>query len=699
MPFLRYISKPLCSVFLLLATTGIYASKLEKGFEALYRGDYFQAIKIFRSVNKKHPDPYASYGLATVFSRHDNPFFNPDSASRYITLSYNLFKLLKKPETLKNLQLDQAKILAPADSVAEKQLQKLKKEPDVAKLDHFLRENYLANQSTLVEAVYLRDELEFNATMAHNHSDSTRQFLLRHPASNFFIEASLLRERQIFDEMTRDKKAESYKLFLKLNPKNNLRNVAYDRLFEIYRQGSDLEGLKFFVAAYPEAPQNLEAWKLLFSLYVRSYTNSELKNFLEAYPAFPLKNSILKEVELNNIALFPYQKKDLTGFINSSGKLVIPPMYDAVTDFYEGLSVVNKNDTVLFVNKENTNVFGKFFSEAFPFKNGIAPVKQNNHWFFINRLGQQVSKYYSEISECSNSAYIVKLNNRYGAVDHFGQEIIEARFTKLGDFKNDLAYFIEDNKYGFVNKLGGQHRAEFDWISDFNNKQVAIIKKEGFYGLINAQGKYLLEPVYDQVIKTNSPVFIVVSNNNYGFFSSEGCFLSQVAYEYTKEKPAEFYTNGEYFKLIKKGEQSLVDKNGRTLISFDAYNEINFYSEGLMRVRKDIKKEPKYGYLDKKLSMAIPLKYQQAGDFSDSIALVKLKDKFIMLGYKGQELLVSDYQVEKLTAHYYLFDDGFKQLVNQKGAVVYNDIQDAQVINPWLLVVTLSTGEIKLLYD
>ncbi|HOZ88400.1 MAG TPA: WG repeat-containing protein, partial [Bacteroidia bacterium] len=621
---------------------------------------------------KKAPNAYASYGLATIFSRNDNPFSNSDSASKYVCQAYSQFRLMQKPLKVKGLRLDTAVILSMADSIAGRQLQTLKKENSVAKFDRFLLTNYLASPGIISEAVYLRDEIEFNRALNYNRSDSTREFILTHPRSNFFIEAMLLGERQIYDEVTADKTADSYKLFLKTYPKNNLRNLAYERLFEIYRQGSDLEGLKFFVANYPNAPQSLEAWKLLFSLFVRSYTNSELKNFLEAYPAFPLKNSILKEVELNNIALFPYQRRDLTGFINSTGQLVIQPMYDAVTDFQEGLSVVSKNDSVFFVNKENNNVFGKFFSEAFTFKNGIAPVKQNNKWFFINRLGQQVSKFYNEISESSNSAFIVKVNDKYGAVDNFGQEIIAPKYIKLGDFKNEFAYYIEDNKYGFVSKVGGQHRAEFEWISDFNNKQVAIIKKDGLYGLINAQGTYILEPQYDQVLKTNTPVFIVVWNNNYGFFSSEGCFLSQVAYEYSKDKPAEFYTNGDYFKLIKKGEQSLVDKNGRTLISFDQYNEINFFSDGLMRVRKDIKKEPKYGFLDKKLLAAIPLKYQQAGDFSDSVAIVKSKDKFIMLSHSGKELLISDYQIEKLTAHYYMLDDGFKQLVNQEGVVVFS---------------------------
>ena len=683
----------------ILSSFCLHASKIEKGFEALRKNDYFKAKTIFSEINESAYNPYACFGLATIYSRQDNPFSNSDSASKYVGIAFNLFRILDKPIQIEGLKIDPMIILALADTIADRQLQLIKRESTVTKFNKLLASNYLASQGIISEAVYLRDEIEFNDMMVANKSDSTKKFIFTHPQSNFFIEAMLLRERQLFDELTYNNKTESFKYFLKKYPNNALQNTAYQKLLEIYKQKSDIEGLKSFIFDYPNAPQNLEAWKLLFSLSVRSFSNSELKKFLEDYPAFPLKKSILKELELNNVAFFPYQKKELFGYVGADGRLLISPVYESVTDFSEGLAVVSRNDTVFFINKENKNLFGKVFTEAFTFKNGIAPVKQNGKWFFVNRQGQSISKTYDEIGELSNSIYIIKINGKYGAADQFGQTVIEPKFSKLGDFKNDFAYYIEDNKYGFISRAGIQHKAEFDWISDFNNKQVAVVKKDNKYGLVNAAGKKILEPQYDLVLKTNTSVFIVVANNNYGFFSSEGCFLSQVSYEFSKEKPAEFYTNGDYFKLIKKGAQSLSDKNGRTLITFDTYDEINFFSDGLMRVRKDLKKEPRYGYLDKKLNMVIPLKYQTAGDFVDSVALVKNKNKFIMLNYVGIEIFSSDFELKKLSAHYYLMDDGFKQLINQQGGIVYADIERVQVLNPWLIVVTLGSGEIKLLYD
>jgi hypothetical protein len=82
-----------------------------------------------------------------------------------------------------------------------------------------------------------------------------------------------------------------------------------------------------------------------------------------------------------------------------------------------------------------------------------------------------------------------------------------------------------------------------------------------------------------------------VLNNLYGFYNSNGCFLSSISYDFLKEKSVDFYTNGQIFKLLKKGQQSFIDSNGRTSIEFGTYEEINFASNGLIRV----KNKNKYG--------------------------------------------------------------------------------------------------------
>jgi hypothetical protein len=672
-----------------------FASKIERGYEALKIYDYFQAKKLFTESNKKAPDPYGCYGLAIIYCRNDNPFTDIDSAAKYIRQSYHSYILAHKKQTFSGFVIDSVSILHLADSIARIKFVRIKRENSADAYNRFLKEHYLADKDLIYYAVYARDELEFDHILRMNKSDTTKEFIATHPQSGFYKEALLFLDREIYDETTIANNITAYTTFLEKYPGNVMVNTAYEKLFGIYRQRKDIKGLAAFVKNYPKAPQGLEAWKLLFSLTVKSFSSVELKKFLDDYPDFPLKNSILKDLELNKLVLYPYQQGDFSGFIDVKGKFVIKPVYDAATDFYEGLSVVSKNDSVYFINKENVNPFNKIYQDASVFKNGIAPVKENGKWYFINRQGQSVSKFYDEINELSDNVYVVKVDDRYGALDYFGQVIIEPKFDKLGDFKNGYAYYTEKGSYGFVSRAGSVHKAEFEWISDFNSEQIAVIKQNNKYGLVNVFGKIILEPEYDQVIKTNSHIFIVVQNGLYGFFSSEGCFLTPVAYDFQREKSPEYYTNGKLLKLLKKGEQAFMDENGRLNINFGAYQEINFAGNDLIRV----KQKNKYGYADRKLNMVIGYKYQEAEDFSDSTALVKFKDNKILLNTYGSEVFSTGAAIEKISAHYFMVNDDSRAIINNKGDLIYTDVDQVQKINHKLLIVTINNGEIKLLYD
>jgi hypothetical protein len=122
------------------------------------------------------------------------------------------------------------------------------------------------------------------------------------------------------------------------------------------------------------------------------------------------------------------------------------------------------------------------------FKNGIAAVKNGGRWRFINRQGQPI-EYYDEINELSDDLFVVKRGDKFGAVDNYGRPVVEPRFDKLGYFKNGFAYYSEKGKYGFVSKTGTVYKAEFDWISDFSEKNLAVFRQASGYGNCKLEGR------------------------------------------------------------------------------------------------------------------------------------------------------------------------------------------------------------------
>ena len=88
----------------------------------------------------------------------------------------------------------------------------------------------------------------------------------------------------------------------------------------------------------------------------------------------------LAEVELN----------DKYGFVDKTGKEVIPPKYVQVGDFHEGPAVVELNDQYGFVDKTGKEVVPPKYDYIGDFREGLAPVKLNDKWGFIDVTGKEV---------------------------------------------------------------------------------------------------------------------------------------------------------------------------------------------------------------------------------------------------------------------------------------------------------------------
>lgn len=82
------------------------------------------------------------------------------------------------------------------------------------------------------------------------------------------------------------------------------------------------------------------------------------------------------------------------GFIDTSGKLVIPIQYHDIRDFKEGLAAFRVNDSWGFIDKTGKVVIKPQFEqiEYEGFSNGLCRAKQNHQWGYINKKGEFVWK-------------------------------------------------------------------------------------------------------------------------------------------------------------------------------------------------------------------------------------------------------------------------------------------------------------------
>ncbi|MBE9577584.1 WG repeat-containing protein [Moraxella sp. K1664] len=78
------------------------------------------------------------------------------------------------------------------------------------------------------------------------------------------------------------------------------------------------------------------------------------------------------------------------GFIDNTGKVVIPVQYDYVGYFSEGLATVKQNGKFGFIDKTGKVVIPVQYDNAWVFENGKAEVSLNGEFFYIDKTGKRL---------------------------------------------------------------------------------------------------------------------------------------------------------------------------------------------------------------------------------------------------------------------------------------------------------------------
>lgn len=186
-----------------------------------------------------------------------------------------------------------------------------------------------------------------------------------------------------------------------------------------------------------------------------------------------------------NSGLMKYKvpEKELYGFINQKGEVVISTKYTSAAAFSDGLALVKINGKWGYIDSKDEIVIPAIYSSASIFINGTASVSLrdtvNNkirvEFFIINKKGEKISESFDDIA-WRNS-------------------------------KNEmLAIARRGNKFGFINGLGkikipfiyDAYRRSRRWANTASDHITAICQngKWGFIDTSSSEGKIIVSPQY-----------------------------------------------------------------------------------------------------------------------------------------------------------------------------------------------------------
>lgn len=668
--------------FLVFFSQFLFSNTIEKAYKALYVFDYFKSKQFFYNSYKSNK-VNASFGLATIFYRTDNPFSNIDSAAKYIAISKTNFK---DTISFDSYHINTNTINKLAIDVAQKGYVKYCTDLNVDNLNYYLSKFFFANEILIESCVVKRDQIVLGNYAAFQRSDSMNVFLLNYPESKLYSKAQKIFYDLEYLENIAVSEINSYKRFLKKYPKNYNKLSAEVNLFELTKLLANEDSLFGFITTYSTIQTRDDAWKYLYSNIVKVYSKKNLQNFINKYPQYPYKEIISKELHLVEKILIPLKNiSNKFGYIDTLGNWIILPQYDDAMDFSEGFASVCKNDSCFYISKDGKSISGNYFEETENYKNGVAIVKNGAFFYLINRSGQIISKPYQEINNSSDDLFVCKKDGIFGAINSDAEVVIPFEYNKLGDFKNGFAYYLTTT-FGLVNKKNVTIKAEWDWISDSDVNEIAIVAREKKYGLIKTNGQIILPAQYDYIKPCSNNIYLIVKNNLYGFYNCiEKCFVTGIEFDYNNSYEPDYYSNGKYFKLLKNEAVGLIDANGRYSIPFGLYSNIFFAKCDIVRIQKN----NKYGFVDRKLKQITTIDFSEATDFDDNVAIAEKSGNSFLINTFGKNIfLIKDGKILKVNGKYFkVWTENLKMfgLLNNKGEILLpNNYTSIEPLNEFL---------------
>ncbi len=182
------------------------------------------------------------------------------------------------------------------------------------------------------------------------------------------------------------------------------------------------------------------------------------------------KKIVLKEgiIDVNPFenGLARVSDSDKYGFIDKTGKVVVPISFQHVTQFVKGRAVyVESKESELksvdkfgLVDKNGLKITKAIYNWiAIEDSTGIIAVSHTYGWGLIGKNGEIVAPcVYEEIYFNNNSSglYSVKLNGKWGYLNKQGKTIIPHKFDSGGEFSEGVAVVQYQGKWVSINAKG-----------------------------------------------------------------------------------------------------------------------------------------------------------------------------------------------------------------------------------------------------
>jgi hypothetical protein len=321
------------------------------------------------------------------------------------------------------------------------------------------------------------------------------------------------------------------------------------------------------------------------------------------------------------------------GFVDRTGKLVLPCKYDFVFEPSDGMALLKTADGKYgYCNNKGIVVIPPKYTDANDFGNGLAPVKVGEKYGYINKTGQWViAQKYNDARPFSDGLAIVTLGEKQGLIDKTGKFCIPLKEEEISWFSTGVYKLrnADRNAYGLMDKTGKWLTdSTYRYIGDLNFKIpggiASITTFDDKTGLVNGKGEIVMQPAFDSWKEIGHQDMVCVYINYKLYVTEDTRF-------------------------------GLYDLRQKKLITELNFNEIDDkYSDNMLAfVQAD-----KVGYFDSIGQVIIQPVFDMGYKFNNGAAIVKKDGKYCLINRTGTTISDSYDYIFKYSDDFFLVNNG-----------------------------------------
>lgn len=213
-----------------------------------------------------------------------------------------------------------------------------------------------------------------------------------------------------------------------------------------------------------------------------------------------------------------------------------------------------------------------------------------------------------------------KDGNQWGYIDQNGHYVTPFIFQEAHDFQeNGLAIVKKDGCYGIINEqFQYVVLPKYEAITSFSEGRAQVLDNDGYY-VINEQGHVLTKKSYSFIGAYHDKRAIFADTTSegkylYGYLDQDGNEVIPLQYEMAHD-----FHNGKAVVRVREKEHALIDRAGKILQTYPYYT-VGVLREGKMSFQKDL--SDLFGYIDERGDIVIKPQFRTAQQFQNDRAIV-----------------------------------------------------------------------------